>query len=200
MMPIRKATAADAPQVAGTLTDAFLADPVFEHFLPKPAKRRRGIKRFFEQQLRLVYLAKDNVYLTDDGGGAALWAPPDQWRQSFLVSLRALPNMISSSGIGHVPTIFAALTLLENNHKEREEPHWYLAFMGVTPAKQGNGYGGGLLDRMLERCDDEGRPAYLEASSMRNRALYHRHGFVDTGEIQLPRGGPTMWPMWRTPR
>ena len=43
-------------------------------------------------------------------------------------------------------------------------------------------------------------PAYHEATSPRNRALYERHGYVNQGEFQLPAGGPTLWRMWRDPR
>ena len=42
-------------------------------------------------------------------------------------------------------------------------------------------------------------PAYHEASSPRNRALYERHGYVTQGEFTLP-DGPPLWPMWRDPR
>ena len=42
-------------------------------------------------------------------------------------------------------------------------------------------------------------PAYLEASTPRNRALYLRHGFVVLDEMRLPGGGPPLWRMWREP-
>ena len=51
---------------------------------------------------------------------------------------------------------------------------------------------------VLDTCDRDAMPAYLEATSEGNRRLYLRHGFEVTGEIQLP-DGPNMWPMWRTP-
>jgi len=51
---------------------------------------------------------------------------------------------------------------------------------------------------VLDRCDREGRPAYLEATNEGNQRLYLRHGFEVTAEITLP-DGPTMWPMWREP-
>lgn len=53
---------------------------------------------------------------------------------------------------------------------------------------------------VLERCDREGLPAYLEASSARNRALYLRHGFEVVEEVHLPADGPPVWLMWRNPR
>jgi len=52
---------------------------------------------------------------------------------------------------------------------------------------------------MLDRCDREGTPAYLEASSERNRALYERHGFELRDTFHLPMGGPPIRKMWRDP-
>jgi hypothetical protein len=51
----------------------------------------------------------------------------------------------------------------------------------------------------LERCDDEGIPAYLEATSAGNRDLYLRHGFEVIEEARWPGGGPPLWLMWREP-
>jgi hypothetical protein len=53
---------------------------------------------------------------------------------------------------------------------------------------------------MLERADQEGTPAYHEATTPRNRALYERHGYVNQGEFFLPDGGPPLWRMWREAR
>jgi hypothetical protein len=51
---------------------------------------------------------------------------------------------------------------------------------------------------VLERCDREGEPAYLESSKEQNIPFYSRHGFEVTGQLDLP-DGPSMWPMWREP-
>lgn len=81
-----------------------------------------------------------------------------------------------------------------------DRAHAYLLMIGVTPERQGEGLGTALMAPVLERCDREGVPAYLEASSARSRALYERLGFVFMGTaVQLP-DGPQMWPMWREPR
>jgi GNAT superfamily N-acetyltransferase len=71
--------------------------------------------------------------------------------------------------------------------------------LGTDPAAQGQGVGAALLAPILARCDAEGIPAYLESSKDRNVPYYQRFGFEVTGEIQL-RGGPKVWPMWRTPQ
>jgi GNAT superfamily N-acetyltransferase len=79
------------------------------------------------------------------------------------------------------------------------ESHWYLPLIGVDVTKQGLGYGSALLRHALERCDRDQLPAYLEASSPKNRQLYARHGFEELGVIQ-EGSSPPMWPMQRTPR
>ena len=57
-----------------------------------------------------------------------------------------------------------------------------------------------LAARCSHRVDAEGLPAYLESSKESNFAFYDQHGFEVTGEIRTPRGGPTLWLMWSTPR
>ncbi|MCH8850635.1 MAG: GNAT family N-acetyltransferase, partial [Chloroflexi bacterium] len=76
---------------------------------------------------------------------------------------------------------------------------WYLAMIGVDPARQGLGLGSALLAHTLAEVDREAKPAYLEASSERSRDLYARHGFEVIGTIQVA-DSPTMFPMVRKAR
>jgi GNAT superfamily N-acetyltransferase len=78
------------------------------------------------------------------------------------------------------------------------EPHYYVRDVGVHPDMQGNGLGSALLCPTLDRCDREGLPAYLEASSERNAALYERLGFQLTGELRVG-GSPPLRLMLRPP-
>jgi len=96
------------------------------------------------------------------------------------------------------PRFLRLLALVESKHPG-ERPHWYLPALGVEPRSQGRGLGSRLMFPVLERCDLQGLPAYLEASSPRNRALYERHGFEVSEELRLPGDGPPLWLMWREP-
>ena len=69
-----------------------------------------------------------------------------------------------------------------------------------TSPGPGSGIGRSLVEPVLQRADRDGVPAYLESSKERNIAFYARHGFEVTGQIHTPRGGPTLWLMWREPR
>ena len=76
--------------------------------------------------------------------------------------------------------------------------HWYLPLAGVDPPSQGHGLGSTLLRHGLQAVDQSGLPAYLEATSPRNRDLYARHDFEEIGVIQHG-ASPPMWPMLRQP-
>ena len=78
--------------------------------------------------------------------------------------------------------------------------HHHLAILAVRPDRQGQGIGTALLDAHHASPRRQGIAAYLEASGVRTRGLYLRHGYTDHGQpIQLP-GGPVMHPMMREPR
>jgi GNAT superfamily N-acetyltransferase len=80
------------------------------------------------------------------------------------------------------------------------EAHHHLALLGVRPERQGRGIGTALLEAHHQQLDEDGLPAYLEASCAASRRLYLRHAYTDLGPpIPLP-GGPSLFPMWREPR
>ena len=54
------------------------------------------------------------------------------------------------------------------------EPLYYCQFLATLPAMQGQGIGSTLLSVLLDRADHEAMPAYHEATTPRNRALYPR--------------------------
>ena len=191
---ITTATAADAPVLGRVLADAFRDDPVGRWMAPDPSTRVERLTRFFEFQTDAFSLPHGEVLRSGDVG-AALWMPPGRWQAPPLLMLRNLPRLGRVFG-RRTALMLRGLHLAEQDHPR--ELHWYLPFAGVVTAHQGRGIGSALLAPVLARCDADGLPAYLEATSERNRALYLRHGFVDRHEIALP-DGPTLWGMWREP-
>jgi GNAT superfamily N-acetyltransferase len=97
-----------------------------------------------------------------------------------------------------LPRSLSLLTRIEKHHPA--EPHWYLEAIGTVPEARGRGIGPTVLTPVLDRCDAEGVPAYLESSNPRNIPFYERHGFVRRPLFELPRGCPTITPMWRDAR
>jgi len=194
---VRKATADDVPRLAQALARAFYDDPVIQWLVPDDSERMQRSERRFAFYLRRVYLPHDECYATEDGVGAAWWLPPETWHLGPLAQLRLAPGMIAALG-PRVPQVLRAISTAESNHPH--EPHYYLPFLGVEPESQGKGIGTALLRPVLDRCDEEGMGAYLEASTPRNRTCYLRQGFEVTEEFRYPKGGPPSWRMWREPR
>jgi GNAT superfamily N-acetyltransferase len=193
---IRKATAHDVPRLAQALALAFYDDPVFKWLAPNDSERIRRSARGFAFHLRKVYLPHQECYITNEGTGGALWVPPGKWRLGLLAQLRLAPGMIAALG-SRLPQTLRAVNKIEAKHPH--EPHYYLAFVGLEREHQGKGIGTALIRPILDRCDRDEIPAYLEASAPRNREYYLRHGFEITEEYRYPKDGPPSWRMWREP-
>jgi len=194
---IRRADSPDTRPLAGVLARAFLDDPLMRFILPDDRSRRRRLPRLFRITLGLQYLPVGEVYTTSDAAGASMWSPPGRWRPPPSVVARTLPRLVLALG-SRLPVSVAAISAVEAVHPT--EPHWYLATIGTEPSRQGHGIGSALLAPVLQRCDHDQVPAYLESSKEANLAFYRRHGFEVTKAIDLERGGPRIWPMWREPR
>ena len=66
-----------------------------------------------------------------------------------------------------------------------ERRHWYLELLAARPEWQGKGVGSALLRWGLERADEEGVEAYLEASPA-GKGLYEKMGFREVGRLVVP--------------
>lgn len=187
---IRTATADDSPAITAALARAFHDDPVASYALPSAVKRSGQLQRFYRERLRTL-LVDELVFCDDEQHAAALWAAPDRWHTPLSELLR---TRIFS---WRTPLFLAGGLRVERRHPT--EPHYYLAILGVDPSAQGRGLGSAVMRPMLDRCDTERVPAYLESSKASNVPFYERHGFRVAGEVELPFG-PPMWLMWRHPR
>jgi len=191
---VRRADAGEAGTLSDVLARAFADDPVMNWFF---RGRRRPVhtRRFFILRLRHL-LPQGETYTTEDRAGAAIWAVPERWRttplQTFAMTLAFAP------AVGR--RAMAAMRGMEMiEHAHPKAPHYYLAVLGTEPDLQGRGVGSALMRPVLESCDRDEIPAYLESSKERNVDFYARHGFRVLEEYRLLRG-PLVWLMWRDPR
>lgn len=195
---IRKLDDADVPRIALALARAFEDDPVMGWVFRRDEIRPERLERGFTLYLRRIWLRHQECYATERLFGAALWLPPGQWHLGAAEQLTLLPAMVSASR-RDLPRLVRVLRLIESTHPKAPE-HYYLAVLGVEPELQGRGFGSALMQPVLEHCDRERIPAYLESSKRRNCVLYERHAFRMVEELRLPKGGPPIWRMWREPQ
>jgi GNAT superfamily N-acetyltransferase len=189
----RLVTPNDTRELASVLARAFEDDPIYLWSFGE--SNLQWSRRFFRWQLRRL-MPQRVTWTTTELGGAAVWALPDQWRESTAELLRLI--VITTPAIRkRLRAVVSGLTMIDERHPV--EPHMYLALLGVEPGLQGKGVGSELLAPGLDHCDREGLPAYLETSKERNVDFYGRHGFTATSRVDVP-GGPAVWTLWRDPR
>ena len=196
MTTVRRATEDDVDAVAASMARAFADDPVMRYAFGDHGEMARRLTPLFAADARRHVRAGHDVWTNEERSAAAYWAPPGDWRTPVSYMIRSAPLMMRLVGRRAIRAM-RGLTQIEKRHPA--EPHWYLAALGTDPAHQGKGHGGSVMAPVLERCDAEGLPAYLESSKERNVPYYRRFGFEVTEEIPFGRG-PILWGMWRDPR
>lgn len=182
------------------LARAFYDDPVTRWEVPKDTVRRKKLHHLWSALTRHHHLAGGGVEVVVIDGdivAASLWDPPGRWQIRRREELLALPRLVWAFGTD----LSRSNALVEAMHEHHpREPHWYLAVIGSDPMLRGKGLGSALMRSRLDRCDERHVPAYLESTNPDNVPYYQRFGFEVTAEIDVPDGGPTLWPMWRPAR
>jgi GNAT superfamily N-acetyltransferase len=171
-------------------------DPVYTWMLPRGRRTNARLRALFTAELQQYGLPGGSVWTTAACDGAVVTMPPGTWEMPMSMSLTQALVWIRAFGrrLSLAATVQRAL---EERHLR--EPHFYVRIVGVRTARQGQGLGSALMRPTLERADAAGLPAYIEASTERSAALYERLGFMHLGAVDLPEGGPPVWPMRRPP-
>ncbi len=181
---IRRATAGDLAMVTGILAAAFQDGDLADWLVPDPGLRR-GIYPPYFGMLAAHAVTHGRVDLLEQDA-CAVWyddpAPPieDYDRRLAFITRPAVHR-------------FRALDQAMQEH-HLCQPHAYLAFLAVVPGRQSHGYGSALLAHGHLGLD---RPAFLEATGPRNRALYARHGYRPLDPYRITVDGPLLHPMLR---
>jgi ribosomal protein S18 acetylase RimI-like enzyme len=200
---VRPAIRADIPRLVEVMTRAFLHEPQFVWLQPEEDLRRRLLPVMFRTLLRHVHPVHWGSQVALAGGGlagGAVWAPPERWKAPVWRQLLGLPGTFAALDRrnlrGYAKRGKQLQDALERDHPD--EPHWYLAALGVDPEAEGTGVGTALMAAGLDRCDAQAASAYLECVE-RLVPYYERFGFQARGPIAMPDGAPTQVGMWRPP-
>jgi GNAT superfamily N-acetyltransferase len=174
-----------------SLTLAFASDPMARWSWPTPELFLASFPRMARAMGGRAF-RHGGAYSIDETRGAALWLPPgvspDEAAVEALFAETIRPDRAASG---------AKLAELMSAHHPRE-PHWYLPIIGVEPMAQGRKLGAQLMRPVLEICDRDGLPAYLESSNPRNIPFYKQLGFRALATLQSG-DSPQLVPMMREP-
>ncbi len=190
--------------VVGALARAFYDDPLFNFFVPDPVAQTKALLAFMSAGTADAAKSGE-IWLahSDDGkiACAAVWLPPGKYprgaRRDTVTNLRGLPTFVRSGR--RIGGAIRLLTAVDKAHHEFAEPHYYLAILGTDPRYQRTGAGSAALQPILDRCDEEGLPAYLETQKEENLAYYARHAFEVIQKLEA-KGLPPIWTLTRKPR
>jgi GNAT superfamily N-acetyltransferase len=199
---VARSAGADEHGVIVALARAFHNDPLLNFAVPDPLHQARLLLHFMRASVVDTRRSGEIWVVRREGAslvaGAALWLPPGAYprglRRDLAQFMRMMPGF---PGIGtRGPAMMRLLREIDGAHPH--DPHSYLAVLGVDPLYQRTGAGAALLAPMLERCDRDATPAYLETQKPENVPWYGRFGFEVTTKIETP-GCPPLWAMRREP-
>jgi ribosomal protein S18 acetylase RimI-like enzyme len=193
----RRATLDDVIPLSRLFTSTFMDDPVFDYMVRPGEKRRAALQTFFIGMFTARDIPQNEVWMSNDGNACVSWLPSDARRgASGIRILKWLPWSYRVFGFERFGRALAMQEAMERNHPK--EPHFYLAFIAVSPEFQGAGLGSRILKATLEKIGALGTSAYVENSRERNTPFYQRAGFVAQSNIS-PEGAPPLLAMWRKP-
>jgi GNAT superfamily N-acetyltransferase len=193
----RRATLSDVNVLSRMFASAFMDDPVFDYMVRSGMKRRAALEAFFTAMFGTRDIPHNEVWMSNDGSACVSWLPSDARRGATgLQIIKWLPWCYRVFGFEKMRRALAVQEAMEQNHPK--EPHFYLAFIAVSPEFHGAGLGSRILKATLAKLDAAGMPAYVENSRERNTPFCERAGFVIRGDIS-PEGAPPLLAMWRKP-
>jgi GNAT superfamily N-acetyltransferase len=193
----------EQPAVIAALARAFYDDPLFGFFVPNLVKQTKMCIAFMGAGVKDATPFGEIHLAHADGkvASAAVWLPPDKYPRGFRRDM--MTYVRSASTFAHcgprIGRAFALLSAVDKAHHAMHEPHFYLGILGTDPQYQRSGAGSAALGPVLERCDTEGLPAYLETQKEANIAYYARHRFEVVQKIEV-KGCPPLWTLRRDPK
>jgi GNAT superfamily N-acetyltransferase len=193
---IRKMTVEDCPVVAQAQARAFFDDPLQVWALRDASTRLSILEQIFALMSRYASVPRGESYTDESLSCAAFWVPPGPFDLDP-ESAAAMAPILDLLGDADARFRAAEDTMRANRPSEL---HFYLQGLGTDPPRQGEGLASAAMQPVLDRCDAEGIPAYLESTKERNVGFYERHGFEVVGCTPIPLDGPMLWLMWRLPR
>lgn len=184
----------DTNALAETIAAAFHPLAPSRYLVPDPQKRHYVLPLAFQLDVIDTFEHGTAVAL-DDNSAVALWISHGEQADPEPTHDPRIAAIAGRETAERYHTFYQAL----HKHHPTGHAHDHLAILAVRPDQQHRGFGSTLLDFHHAYLDAVGMPAYLEAASLRLKAFYRRHGYVELDAPIILPDGTQMHPMWREP-
>ncbi len=190
----------DITKAGKIMDDAFGKDTLWAKIFEDESKLERKRPACFEVPIRMgmkygeVWATSENIEgLISWVSGE--WADFTLWRMLRCGGFSAAMRMGSKIGI-KMGKVFPQIAK-DRNAIMKGRNYIYIFILGVATQYQGKGYGKKLLLKLIEKCDSEDIPIYLETETETNLKMYEHFGFNLIQKIILPVVNHPMWEMVR---
>jgi GNAT superfamily N-acetyltransferase len=207
---------ADAPVAVTLLASAFDQEPAKLTMLPDSGIRRTVLEMSVKARLyaTLHYGTVHGTSIDGELGAIALWYPPGVSKLSISGAARVLFAWLGNTpamarAFPHIARVLSsdlpgALDLAKKRgpavSRASRGITWQLELLGTLPEHRRKGLARSLLERQLQRCDQDGAAAWLETTDPVNPPIYERFGFEIIAHIHGPAWLPGYWVMRREPQ
>jgi GNAT superfamily N-acetyltransferase len=197
---VRLAEQRDVPRIAATLTVA-LADSRWTRWaLPEDGRMQR-LTRLHELDAGHRGVSTGSAWVTDDVTAVAVWEPPADapGTKQLPADVRAaLARELPYLSAGRAPVVAETAALI--TAARPDEPHWWLAHLGVRPTSRRQGLAAAVLAPALIRCDADGVAAAAAVFSWANVRFLRGFGFEVTADLRTADDELPVWVLVRRPQ
>jgi GNAT superfamily N-acetyltransferase len=195
------------PQAGSALARAFIDDPAVVWALPKKEGRDRQLEWLFPRNVAAAVRRGGwfTVEKNDAGAplGAAVWlegpSPYVSLGDELACGLWSVPFTLGSRAALRFLTMTSHWAAWRKRTLTEQQPHIYLALVGVVPEARGRGLSRTLLASGFARADERGWPVALETHLESNVSLYRKFGFELLSDEPVAPSGPRCFKMLRRP-
>ncbi|HRZ53953.1 MAG TPA: GNAT family N-acetyltransferase [Candidatus Paceibacterota bacterium] len=194
--------AADRPVAGPRMAAAFHDDPAIQYLLPN--RMRRPAQLMWLMSTFVAYGARYGQVTVagETPVGTAICLPSELATASLYRLLRCgwgrAPYKLGWAACCRLHTL--TRTVQRQRLRLMSGRHLYLLHLSVSPACQGEGIGGALLDAVLEDAASQQLPCCLETFRVANLGFYMRHGFALLSEARLADVDLPFWILGRPGR
>ena len=188
---------------AEALYDALGADAFYnamENAVSQGQDGKEAMLRYLDYSM--VESAQNGGLFIPDGAeyGASVWSIPVDAavaRQKSMAKQQFLLDHMGQKSLATYNSICAFMS--EQSSKLFDEDIWYLSILGISPKRQGQGLGPGLVTPVLDKADELGVATFLETFTPRNMSFYKRLGYEAVKSFIEPTTSAEYWVMVRKP-